>query len=181
MLHKGSKITSSASFIHYRPEKKNTSLFPSLSFFGDKRKTSTMANITGKRVTTLLLFLLFIQYIHTSPTTLRGGLLYTEATSNQAIFINQNMLPITRQIDSTALASGIEIQKDLVKLYANHCDRVALSLEGKAHPLALSGNSDQPFISPQMTVTMKATKNPYMIRPRWLSGIMSVLIQVACS
>ena len=70
------------------------------------------------------------------------------------------MLPITRQIDLTALASSIEIQKDLVKLYADQCAKVALSLEGKAHPLALSGNSDQPYIQPKMTVTMKVTKNP---------------------
>ena len=98
--------------------------------------------------------------IQSSPTTLRGGLLYTEASPNQAIFINQNMLPITRQIDSTALASGIELQKDLDKLYANHCDRVALSLEGKAHPFELSGNSEYP--TQEMNVTLHFEKRPHM-------------------
>ena len=117
-----------------------------------------MANLAGKRLIIFLIFLFLMKNIQSSPTTLRGGLLYTEASPNQAIFINQNMLPITRQIDSTALASGIGIQKDLDRLYTNHCDRVALSLEGKSHPLELSGNSEYP--THEMNVTLRFEKRP---------------------
>ena len=79
----------------------------------------------GKKLISLFILLLLIEKIHPSPTILRGGLLYTEASPNQAIYINQNTLPITRKIDSKTLASALDLQSELVELYSNHCDRIA--------------------------------------------------------
>ena len=99
----------------------------------------------GKKFLSLFILLLLIEKAHPSPTILRGGLLYTEASPNQAIYINQNTLPITRKIDSEMLASAIDLQKELDKLYSNHCDRIAISIEKKSHPMA-TANPNPPEV-----------------------------------
>ena len=68
-------------------------------------------------------------YTVTSPAILRGGLIYADALTNQAIYAKHNVLPITIKLDSGRLIT------DLDKLYSKHCNRIAIYLENATHPL----------------------------------------------
>ena len=115
----------------------------------------------GKKFLSLFILLLLLEKAHPSPTILRGGLLYTEASPNQAIYINQNTLPITRKIDSTTLASALELQSELVNLYSNHCDRIAKEVGKRSHPMV---TTQKPIEIPNWSI-LKTSLIQFFVTP----------------
>ena len=91
----------------------------------------------GKKISTLIIVLLAMQISPTcsSPATLRGGLLYAEATPHRAIYINQNKFTITRKANTAFMQSGTQLNRDITRLYSDHCEKIKKGLGDAIKPL----------------------------------------------
>ena len=91
----------------------------------------------GKKISTLIIVLLAMQISPTcsSPATLRGGLLYAEATPHRAIYINQNKFTTTRKANTAFMQSGTQLNRDITRLYSDHCEKIKKGLGDAIKPL----------------------------------------------
>jgi len=60
-----------------------------------------------------------------NPTSLRGGLVFTKESDDEALFINQDYYPTMRVANTTQLAESAQTTADLTTRYSRFCDRIA--------------------------------------------------------
>ena len=127
----------------------------------------------GKKISTLIIVLLAMQISPTcsSPATLRGGLLYAEATPHRAIYINQNKFTITRKADTAFMQSGTQLNRDITRLYSDHCERIKKGLGDAIKPLEDEdpqlGQDKQgrAITQPPLTLQTKEETKRYIVSP----------------
>ena len=66
----------------------------------------------------------FPQLFKCSPVTSKGGLMFTEAVSNQAMYLNPNTFTVTRQADTSILNSGTQYSRDITMSHHLHCQHI---------------------------------------------------------
>ena len=83
----------------------------------------------------LIQLLLHTTLSYSSPATLRGGLLYAEAVSTRAIYVNQNTFTVTRRANTAFMQTGAQSSRDITRLYTAHCNRIKEGLRNVVKPL----------------------------------------------
>ena len=105
----------------------------------------------------LILLLLHTTLSYSSPATLRGGLLYAEAVSTRAIYVNQNTFTVTRRANTAFMQTGAQSSRDITRLYTTHCNRIKEGLRNVVKPLE---NIDSSLENTELaTTTAPSTDN----------------------
>lgn len=63
--------------------------------------------------------------ITSSPVTVKGGLMFTEDVSQQAIYLNPNGFTVTRQAKTDILISGLQLTRDITLAHHKHCQHIS--------------------------------------------------------
>ena len=73
----------------------------------------------------LLMFVLFCSTFASSPSTLRGGLVYQEKTTQGPVYVNVETVTLFRKADPSILAKSAQLSKTLGNKYQTLCRQVA--------------------------------------------------------
>jgi hypothetical protein len=91
-------------------------------------KILTMSTEGKESVLKLLIILgllIFPQAVSISPSTLRGGLVYQEKTTQGPVYVNVEMVTLIWKADTTDLLNSARTSQSMINTYQNFCGKVA--------------------------------------------------------
>ena len=88
-------------------------------------KMSTEGKESVLKLLLILGLLIFPQTVSISPSTLRGGLVYQEKTTQGPVYVNVETITLIRKADTTDLLNSARTSRSMINTYQNFCRKVA--------------------------------------------------------
>jgi hypothetical protein len=88
-------------------------------------KMSTEGKESVLKLLLILGLLTFPQSVSISPSTLRGGLVYQEKTTQGPVYVNVETVTLIRKADTTDLLNSARTSRSMINTYQNFCRKVA--------------------------------------------------------
>ena len=88
-------------------------------------KMSTEGKESVLKLLLILGLLIFPQAVSISPSTLRGGLVYQEKTTQGPVYVNVETITLIRKADTTDLLNSARTSRSMINTYQNFCRKVA--------------------------------------------------------
>jgi hypothetical protein len=88
-------------------------------------KMSTEGKESVLKLLLILGLLIFPQTVSISPSTLRGGLVYQEKTTQGPVYVNVETVTLIRKADTTDLLNSARTSRSMINTYQNFCRKVA--------------------------------------------------------